>query len=167
MEAAAGDKTSRFANYVTHITELSPTAAALARSPRGGGMVRRWLGPTSWSARTQRFGFVFQDARPRAESSYSRIGWHSDWQSSPHLGMWPATAITVHLDATSPANGFLRVVPGSHLWATPPPYENVNGAVVPAGSAASGGYTSDPPPQPMPLGFEKVPGELGPVRRSG
>jgi ectoine hydroxylase-related dioxygenase (phytanoyl-CoA dioxygenase family) len=75
--------------------------------------------------------------------------------------MWPATAITVHLDATSPANGFLRVVPGSQRWATPAPYENVNGARVPDGAAPWGGYTDQPPPQPMPLGFEKVPGEIG------
>jgi hypothetical protein len=38
----------------------------------------------------------------------------------------------VHLDATSPANGFLRVLPGSHLSGT----------------------------EGIPLGFEKVPGEI-------
>ena len=32
----------------------------------------------------------------------------------PHLDMWPGVAFTVHFDATSPANGFLRVLPGSH-----------------------------------------------------
>jgi ectoine hydroxylase-related dioxygenase (phytanoyl-CoA dioxygenase family) len=74
--------------------------------------------------------------------------------------MWPATAVTIHIDGTSPANGFLRVVPGSHLWATPAPHDNVNGAVVPPGSAATGGYTAAPPPFPMPLRFEKVPGEV-------
>ncbi len=74
--------------------------------------------------------------------------------------MWPATAITIHIDETSPANGFLRVVPGSHLWATPAPYRNVNHAVVPVGSAASGGYGTDAPPVVMPLRFEKVRGEV-------
>ena len=33
------------------------------------------------------------------------------------MDIWPATSITLHIDATSPYNGFLRVVPGSHLWA--------------------------------------------------
>jgi ectoine hydroxylase-related dioxygenase (phytanoyl-CoA dioxygenase family) len=42
-------------------------------------------------------------------------------------------AVTLHLDATSPANGFLRVAPGSHR------------------RSADG----------MPLGFEKVDGEVG------
>jgi ectoine hydroxylase-related dioxygenase (phytanoyl-CoA dioxygenase family) len=65
--------------------------------------------------------------------TYTRIGWHSDHQSRPTSDIWPGLAITVHLDATSPANGFLRVVPGSHL-----------------------GGTED-----MPRGFEKVPGEIG------
>ena len=155
-----GTKTRRFANYVTNVTEVSPTAAAIVEDPVIVAVMRRLLGPTCWPGRHDRFGFVYQDARPGPESSYSRIGWHSDWQSSPHLDLWPATAMTVHIDETSPANGFLRVVPGSHLWATPPPYENVNGAVVPEGAAPSGGYGDQAPPQPMPLGFEKVPGEI-------
>jgi ectoine hydroxylase-related dioxygenase (phytanoyl-CoA dioxygenase family) len=160
VEGDVGEKGGRFANYVTHITEVSPSAEAVLAHPVVIGMVERWLGSTYWSARSTRFGFVYQDARTGRESSYSRIGWHSDWQSSPHLDMWPAAAVTVHLDATSPANGFLRVVPGSHRWATPAPYENINGARVPEGSAPWGGYTSQPPPVPMPLGFEKVPGEI-------
>jgi ectoine hydroxylase-related dioxygenase (phytanoyl-CoA dioxygenase family) len=69
-------------------------------------------------------------------------------------------AFTVHVDPTSPANGFLRLVPGSHLWATPPPNDNVNGATVPAGSAPWGGHCGTPPPSAMPLGFEKIPGEV-------
>jgi ectoine hydroxylase-related dioxygenase (phytanoyl-CoA dioxygenase family) len=160
IEGDAGEKARRFANYVTHITDLSPTARDIIHAPEVEAVIRRLLGPTCWSAESERFGYVYQDARPGPESSYSRIGWHSDWQSSPHLPMWPATAITIHLDGTSPANGFLRVVPGSHLWATPPPYRNVNGAVVPEGSAAWGGYSDTPPPFAMPLGFEKVPGEV-------
>ncbi len=57
--------------------------------------------------------------------------------------MWPATAVTLHIDGTGPDNGFLRVVPGSHLWSMPAPYENINGAVVPDGSAERGGYPTN------------------------
>lgn len=160
VESDAGDKARRFANYVVHITELFPVAERLVHGDIVVDLVRRWLGPRCWSGESESFGYVYQDARPGGESSYTRIGWHSDWQSGPHLSMWPATAVTVHLDATSPANGFLRVVPGSHRWATPAPYENVNGAVVPEGSAPWGGYSETPPPSPMPLGFDKVPGEI-------
>lgn len=160
IEDGAGQKAARFANYVVHITELSPTAYDIVHSEVVSGLVARWLGPSCWSAPADAFGYVYQDARPGPESSYKRIGWHSDWQSSPHLAMWPATAVTVHIDQTSPANGFLRVVPGSHLWATPAPYKNVNGAVVPPGSAATGGYTTTPPPFEMPLRFEPVRGEV-------
>jgi len=138
IEGDAGDKARRFANYVIHITELSPAALAIAHRDDVTELVHRWLGPECWSAESERFGYVYQDARPSAESSYKRIGWHSDWQSGPHLDMWPATAITVHIDPTSPANGFLRVVPGSHRWATPAPYDNVNGAVVPPGGGTLG-----------------------------
>jgi ectoine hydroxylase-related dioxygenase (phytanoyl-CoA dioxygenase family) len=160
IEGDAGEKATRFANYVIHITELSPTARAIVHDPNVTGLLRRWLGAQCWSAETAQFGYVYQDARPGKESSYTRIGWHSDWQASPHLDMWPSTAITIHVDETSPANGFLRVVPGSHKWATPAPYENVNGALVPDGAAPWGGHTDTAPPVKMPLGFGKVPGEI-------
>jgi ectoine hydroxylase-related dioxygenase (phytanoyl-CoA dioxygenase family) len=167
IEGDAGEKATRFANYVVHITELSPTARAVVHDEVVTGAIRRWLGATCWSAESERFGYVYQDARPGRESSYTRIGWHSDWQSSPHLPLWPATAITVHVDATSPANGFLRVVPGSHRWATPAPWVNVNGAVVPEGAAPFGGWGDTPPPAPMPLGFEKVAGEVALYAEAG
>jgi hypothetical protein len=154
-----GPDAALFANYVTHITELAPTTAAAADHPVLVQLMRGWLGAGAWLG-DERFGVVYQDARPGPDSGYSRIGWHSDWQSGPHRRVWPSVAFTVHVDETSPANGFLRVVPGSHLWATPPPYDNVNGATVPDGSAPWGGHGATPPPFPMPLGFEKIPGEV-------
>jgi hypothetical protein len=160
IEGDAGAKAERFANYVLRITALSPAALAVTRSAAVTEVIRAIHGEECWSGDDDRFGYVYQDARPSAESSYKRIGWHSDWQSSPHLDMWPSTAVTVNIDETGPPNGFLRAVPGSHLWATPAPYENVNGAVVPDGSAPEGGYTDQPPPFPMPLRFEKIPGEV-------
>jgi ectoine hydroxylase-related dioxygenase (phytanoyl-CoA dioxygenase family) len=155
-----GVRTSQFPNYVTHVTEISPTIRQAVLDPRVVAAARRFIGQSAWLLEGAPFGVVYQDARPGRESSYSRIGWHSDWQSGPHLDRWPSVAFTIHLDGTSPANGFLRVVPGSHRWATPAPYENVNGVAVPDGSQPSGGYTDVPAPFPMPLGFEKVPGEI-------
>jgi hypothetical protein len=93
----------------------------------------RLLGAQAWLLEDDRFGVVYQDARPGEASGYSRIGWHSDFQSGPHLAMWPSVAFTIHIDGTSPQNGFLRVVPGSHKGGT----------------------------EAMPLGFERVPGEVG------
>ena len=95
-------------------------------------VIRHLLGDDAWLLEDDRFGVVYQDARPGDQSGYSRIGWHSDHQSGPHLDVWPSVAFTIHVDPTSPRNGFLRVLPGSHL-----------------------GGTDD-----MPLGFEKVPGEV-------
>ena len=124
------------------------------------GVVRRILGPDCWLLDDQRFGFVYQDARPGRESAYTRIGWHADWQSGPNLDIWPSVALTMHLDGTGPANGFLRVVPGSQRWNTPAPHHNVNGAVVPPDSRPAAGHTDEAPPFEMPLGFEHVPGEV-------
>jgi hypothetical protein len=160
IEGDAGEKANAFANYVTHVHELSPAVLETATHPTVIGLMHRWVGDGAWLMDEARFGVVYQDARPGRESSYTRIGWHSDWQSGPNIDMWPSVAFTIHIDGTSPANGFLRVVPGSHRWATPAPYRNANDAAVPEGSAPWGGHTDAPAPFEMPLGFEKVPGEI-------
>jgi hypothetical protein len=122
-----------FAHYVCEITPVSQRARAAVMHPDVVDAVRRLIGPDAWLLEEDRFGVVYQDARPGEGSGYSRIGWHSDAQSGPSLDWWPSVAFTIHLDATSPRNGFLRVVPRSHLGGT----------------------------EGMPLGFEKVPGEVG------
>jgi hypothetical protein len=122
-----------FAHYVCHITEVSPITREAAHHPVLIDFVERLLGPSAWLLEDDRFGVVYQDARPGPGSGYSRIGWHTDEQSGPTLRVWPSVAFTIHIDPTSPRNGFLRVVPGSHL-----------------------GTDDDMPP-----GFEYVPGEIG------
>jgi ectoine hydroxylase-related dioxygenase (phytanoyl-CoA dioxygenase family) len=148
------------ANYVSYVSDLSPAVAAAVRHPGVLPAIRAILGDDCWIMDRRQFGFVYQDARPGRESAYTRIGWHADWQSAPHLDIWPSIALTIHLDGTSPANGFLRVLPGSQRWATPAPYRNVNGAAVPEGSVDAAGWTDEPPPFEMPLQFEPVPGEI-------
>jgi hypothetical protein len=121
-----------FAHYVCYVTELSPAADKACRHAFFPEVGRRLLGDGPWLLDYERFGVVYQDARTGDGTYYSRIGWHSDWQSGPHLGIWPSFAFTIHLDATSPANGFLRVVPGSHLGSTdgmPPAFERVAGEI--------------------------------------
>ncbi len=160
-DADAGDRAATFANYVTHVTEVSPAALHAATHQTVCELMDRWLGVGCWLLDDTRFGVVYQDARPGRESSYTRIGWHSDWQSGPDLAIWPSVAFTFHIDGTGPDNGFLRVVPGSHRWATPAPYCNANGVEVPDGAKSCAGHTDAPPPFEMPLGFDKVPGEVG------
>jgi hypothetical protein len=121
-----------FAHYVCHISEVSTLARTAVLHPTLVEIATRFLGEQCWLLEDDRFGVVYQDARPGEGSAYSRIGWHSDFQSGPHLPMWPSMAFTIHIDATSPQNGFLRVVPGSHLGTD----------------------------EGMPLGFEKVSGEI-------
>lgn len=121
-----------FAHYVCHVTEVSTSTREVVVHPVLVGVMSRLLGSQAWLLEDDRFGVVYQDARPGELSGYSRIGWHSDFQSGPDLCLWPSVAFTIHIDATSPQNGFLRVLPGSHLGGT----------------------------DGMPLGFEKVPGEI-------
>ncbi|MEX0767551.1 MAG: phytanoyl-CoA dioxygenase family protein [Microthrixaceae bacterium] len=160
IESGAGEKATSLANYVTYVTDLSEAVRAAVQHPVILDLVGRWLPQQHWLLEQQRFGVVYQDARPGRDSSYTRLGWHSDWQSGPNLDIWPAVAFTFHLDATSPANGFLRVVPGSQQWNTPAPFLNVNQAQVPEGSREAAGHSATPPPYEMPLRFEKVAGEF-------
>jgi ectoine hydroxylase-related dioxygenase (phytanoyl-CoA dioxygenase family) len=121
-----------FAHYVCFATETSPRADRLVHHPALTEVVGRLLGPGAWLLDYEQFGVVYQDARPDPGSGYSRIGWHTDHQSGPHLDVWPAVAFTIHFDPTSPANGFLRVVPGTHRGGTgglPPGFERVPGEI--------------------------------------
>ena len=122
-----------YVHYVNAVTKISPAADAAVHHPVIVDLLTRILGPDMYFWDFDGHGAIYQDARPGEGMTYTRIGWHSDHQSRPTSDIWPAVAVTIHLDPTSPANGFLRVVPGSHL-----------------GSADG-----------MPLGFEKVPGEVG------
>jgi hypothetical protein len=121
-----------FAHYVVFATRASGRADRLVHHPALVDVNQRLLGPDAWLLDYEQFGVVYQDARPGPGSAYSRIGWHTDHQSGPHLDIWPAVAFTIHFDATSPANGFLRVLPGSHLGGTdgiPPGFERVPGEI--------------------------------------
>lgn len=149
-----------FAHYVCHITECSSMVDGAVHHPGIVSAMNRYLGDDCWLLDDERFGVVYQDARPGKESAYTRIGWHSDWQSGPQLRCWPSLAFTIHVDETSPANGFLRVVPGSHLWATPAPAADIYGKAAPVAPGTVGGWTDITPPYAMPSGFQKVPGEI-------
>lgn len=156
----AVDGATRFTNYVQYITEISRKTRAAVLHPDIVDLMERWV-PGGHLREHSRFGIVYQDARGGRNSGYRRIGWHSDWQSGPHREGWPSVAFTLNIDATSPENGFLRVVPGSHKWATPAPYRNANNVSVPDGAKPTGGHTDQAPPFDMPMAFEKVPGEMG------
>lgn len=147
-------------HYVSYTSELSPEIRVAASHPAIVEVMQDVMGPGAWLLESERFGVVYQEARPGLESAYSRIGWHTDWQSGPQLGCWPSVAFTIHLDATSPCNGFLRAVPGSHRWATPAPTHDIDGVAAPYGPGIVGGWSDEPPPVAMPAAFEKVVGEV-------
>jgi ectoine hydroxylase-related dioxygenase (phytanoyl-CoA dioxygenase family) len=148
-------------NYVDHVSELSEAVRSVAEGPTLQAIMRSLLGDGCWPGYLGGRQVKYQDARPGTDSQYSRIGWHSDWQAAPSLPIFPKVAFTLHLDATSPYNGFLRVLPGSHLWATPAQSKVPSDGRVSDLPELVGGYTKAPPPFPMPSGFEKLRGEVG------
>jgi ectoine hydroxylase-related dioxygenase (phytanoyl-CoA dioxygenase family) len=123
---------TRVAHYLVRVTDYSPAIRALVRHPTVAEAVRLAIGPEAWAGDYFGDGFVFAHARPSRDSNYSRLGWHSDWQAQPDSFMFPCVTVTIHIDGTSPANGFLRLVPGSNHHGT----------------------------QGIPEGFGKVPGEV-------
>ena len=105
-----------YRHYLINCTDLSPATQAACQHPLFIELAKRLFNrPTPWLNDYCRFGVVYQDARADNGSQYSRIGWHSDFQAGEDIDAWPGFAFTIHIDGTSPANGFLRVVPGSHL----------------------------------------------------
>jgi hypothetical protein len=148
-----------FVHYVSYASECSDAVLRASGHAAIQRVMHSVLGKRCWLLEQERFGVVYQEARTGSESAYSRIGWHSDWQSGPDLNCWPSIAFTIHLDATSPDNGFLRVVPGSHRWATPAPTHDIDGVAAPFPNGYVGGWTQQPPPSDMPSAFEKVRGE--------
>lgn len=148
-------------SHLYHVTELSEPVNNAVHHPALVQSIQTWLDNGWLMGEKGVWGVVFQDARPNPESGYSRLGWHSDWQTGPHDTRWPGVSFTIHIDGTSPSNGFLRVIPGSHRWATPAPYGNVNNVEVPHDARPTGGHTDVAPPYEMPKYFERLPGEIG------
>jgi hypothetical protein len=119
-----------FRNYVVYANHASPVADRVIRQSVIGELAAALIDGESYLYDYDRHGVMYLDAR--GESAYKGLIWHPDFESTPTLPIWPAVAFTVNLDATSPENGFLRVLPGSHR--TPPEnrpdqYEKVRGEV--------------------------------------
>jgi hypothetical protein len=161
------DAVGTTANQVRHVYDLSEAVRTATDSPVLRRIMERLLGPDTWPGYQGGRGVGFQEARPGATSRYSRIGWHADWQGAPSLDIYPKVSFTFHIDETSPCNGFLRVLPGSHQWATPIPEEFIDNAAVPESARRVGGYTETPPPFPMPREFEKIRGEVAVYAEAG
>jgi len=59
-----------FAHYVCEITRVSKVARDAVLHPAVVEMARRTLGPDAWLLEDDRFGVVYQDARPGDGSAY-------------------------------------------------------------------------------------------------
>jgi hypothetical protein len=105
-----------FRNYVVYVNQASPVADQTIRGSLIAEMCPRLLDGESFFYDYDRHGVMYLDAR--GASSYKGLVWHPDYESTPNLPVWPGVAFTINLDATSPENGFLRMLPGSHR--TPP-----------------------------------------------
>jgi Phytanoyl-CoA dioxygenase (PhyH) len=120
----------RFRNYVVYANHVSPVADRMIRESAIADLSPRMLGGESFFYDYDRHGVMYLDAR--GASSYKGLVWHPDFESTPDLPIWPAVAFTINLDATSPENGFLRMLPGSHKVppaTRPSQYEKVRGEV--------------------------------------
>jgi len=111
-----------FAHYVCHATEVSDIVASAVRQPALVELARRTLGEAAWLLEDDRFGVVYQDARPGPQSGYSRIGWHSDHQSGPNLDTWPSMAFGTPRHTTAS-----RIPARARIWGIWAMWPNMSG----------------------------------------
>jgi hypothetical protein len=121
-----------YVHMLNHLAQLAPVAAATFDHPLLGDVVHAVLGP---EASLPPSALKYQNARPDEGSSYTRIGWHQDSGAVPDefRHTLPTLTVTVHIDATGPANGFLRVVPRPRVAQRAMDalsFENVDGEVL-------------------------------------
>lgn len=119
-----------FKNYIVYANLISPVADRVIHGSLIAELCPTLLEGESFLYDYDRHGVMYLDAR--GASAYKGLVWHPDYESTASLPIWPAVAFTINLDSTSPANGFLRMLPGSHR--TPPAqrpegYEKVAGEV--------------------------------------
>src|SRR5690348_10183691 len=62
-----------FAHYVCHATQVSALVHDAVMHPAIADAAQRILGADAWLLDDDRFGVVYQDARPGPQSGYSRI----------------------------------------------------------------------------------------------
>ena len=122
-----------FAHYVCHVTEVSAIARAGHVPP--GDRRRRDAACSArrpGCSRTTASASCTRTPGPvTGRGTRGSVGTPTGSRARTST-VWPSVAFTIHVDATSPRNGFLRILPGSHLGGT----------------------------DEMPLGFEHVPGEM-------
>jgi ectoine hydroxylase-related dioxygenase (phytanoyl-CoA dioxygenase family) len=121
-----------YVHMLNQLGDLAPITAAAFAHPLLADVVRAVLGSAAGLPST---ALKYQNARPEEGSSYTRIGWHQDSGAVPEAfaHTLPTLTVTVHIDATGPANGFLRVVPRPRLAETSMDgrtFENVDGEVL-------------------------------------
>jgi hypothetical protein len=113
-----------------YANQASPVADRMIRSSEIAALAPSVIDGPSYFYDYDRHGTMYLDAR--GASNYRGLVWHPDFESTADLPIWPATAFTINLDATSPENGFLRILPGSHRLeppTRPEGYEKVEGEV--------------------------------------
>jgi ectoine hydroxylase-related dioxygenase (phytanoyl-CoA dioxygenase family) len=101
-----------FKNIVVYANLASAVADRMIKSEPISVVGRHLMAGETYIYDYDRHGVMYLDAR--GASSYQGLSWHADWESTPHLPIWPSVVFTINLDATSPENGFMRMVPGSH-----------------------------------------------------
>lgn len=119
-----------FKNMVVYANQASPVADRMIKESPISTIGPHLVGRDCYLYDYDRHGIMYLDAR--GSSSYQGLSWHVDWESTRHLPIWPAVIFTINLDPTSPENGFLRMVPGSHrvdLADRPAGFEHIAGEV--------------------------------------
>lgn len=95
--------------------QYSPILTELLMDPRLKALLEL-VGPDARLGLNEKDGLVVNHYVNSAESNFSQMGWHTDSLRDVFLGkrVLPMLNVGIHLDDQDPANGGLRLLPGTH-----------------------------------------------------
>lgn len=98
------------------LNHFSPIFEEFLKDPRLESLFELIGAPDSRIGVNEKDGLVFNHYVNTANSNYSQLGWHTDALRDIFYGnkIMPMLNVGLHLDASSPANGGLRLLPGTH-----------------------------------------------------
>ncbi len=98
------------------LNQFGPLFQEFLKDPRLKALFELIGAPDSRIGENEKDGLVFNHYVNTENSNYSQLGWHTDALRDIFYGnkVMPMLNVGLHLDQSSPANGGLRLLPGTH-----------------------------------------------------
>ncbi len=106
----------RIVQRFAFLNQFSPIFENFLKDPRLEALFEFIGAPDSRIGINERDGLVFNHYVNTENSNFSQLGWHTDSLRDIFLGnkIMPMLNVGLHMDDSSPENGGLRILPGTH-----------------------------------------------------